>query len=233
MSVVTNDRRLLTPEQIAGLAPDHATLRGARELAGGDNWLSSGYHHSDGRRLLWAEFPESRRPATQTAITLPTLRAACHCAALRFPCRHVVALLLRDDAGRLEPAQPPPWAAGLTRARSAATKPAAPATDDRRRAALLAGMADLHLWLADLTRHGLADLPRRDRRFWNDMADRLAGSYAVEAARELRELALIPGSGPHWPERLLPRLGRLALLAEACRHLDDLPPGEDVYKRQG
>ncbi len=226
MSVVTNDRRLLTPEQIAGLAPDHATLRGARELVGGDSWLSSGNHNTDGRRLLWAEFPESRRPVTQTVITLPTLRAACNCAALRLPCRHVVALLLRDAAGRLEPAEPPPWAAGLTRARSAETKPVAPATDDRRQAALLAGMADLRLWLADLARHGLADLPRRDRRFWGDMADRLAGSYAVEAARELRELAFVLGTSPNWPERLLPRLGRLALLAEACRRLDDLPPGE-------
>lgn len=226
MSVLTNDRRLLTPEQIEGLAPDHATLRTGREFAGDGRWAAAGYSEAGDRRLLWAEFPDKRRPSTHTAVALPALRVACTCAAMRFPCRHVIALLLRDCAGQLPPGPPPDWADGLLRGRSSGEKPVDPAADERREAALRTGMAALRLWLADLARHGLADLPRRDRRFWADMADRLAGAYAVEAARELRELALIPGSGNDWPERLLPRLGRLALLAETFRRLDELPPGE-------
>lgn len=226
MSVVMNDRRLLTPEQIEGLAPDHATLRAARELAGGEKWESSGSLDTDGRRLLWAEFTEGRRAPLQAAVLLPAMRVTCNCAALRFPCRHVLALLWRDAVAPLEPADPPAWTDGLRRGRAGGETAPDPSGEERRVAALAAGMAALRLWLGDLAGHGLADLPRRDRRFWAEMADRLDGAYAVEAARELRELAVIPGSGRDWPERLLPRLGRLALLAEAFRRLDELPPGE-------
>jgi hypothetical protein len=225
MSVVTNDRCLLTPEQIDGLAPDHATLRGARELAGGDQWGASGFSQADSHRLLWAEFSEGRRSPFQTAVMLPTMRVACNCAALRFPCRHVIALLLRDQAGQLPMGSPPAWADSLPRGRSGGERVVDPAADERRVAALVNGMAALRLWLADLAGDGLAILPQRNPN-WARMAERLSGSYAVEIARELPELALMTKSGPDWPERLLPRLGRLALLAEAFRRLDELPLGE-------
>lgn len=228
MSVLIADSfRILALEQIAGMAPDHATWRVADELARGDKWGAAGWSSSAASpngRVLWAEFPENRRADIHTTVALPGMVASCHCAATRFPCRHVIALLLRDRDRAVEYAESPGWVADSPR-RGEGTA-GDPAADTRHRAVLASGMADLQLWLNDLAHQGLAGLPKRDRRFWADAADRLVDAYALEAAREVRELATIPGSALDWPERLLPRLGRLALLCAAFRRLDELSPGE-------
>lgn len=230
MSVGTADAYIvLEHEQIRGLAPDHATLRTADELALSDRWGSHGWSVVElpaGGRLLWAEFPESRRAPTHTVISWPDLRAACSCAATRFPCRHIIALLLRDANDDLPHERQPEWACPALPTDDDDRPADDPAAEARRRAALVAGMADLQRWLGDLAHRGLADLPRRGRAPWLAAANRLDDTYAVEAARELRALATIPGSSAGWPERILPRLGRLALLCAAFGRLDALPPGE-------
>lgn len=222
----TGIRALLDREHIMGLATDNATARAAGELAGADQWQSAGWILSDSpsdARLLWVEFPEARRAPTLTTVSLPDTWATCSCPATRFPCRHVIALLLRDLQGSIAPrSDAPEWAAVAGQS---------PAPDGRheageREAAVVAGMAELRLWLGDLARDGLAGLPKRGRGAWQGAINRLEDAYALEAARELREMAALPGSGNDWPERLLPRLGRLALLAEAFRRLDELPAGE-------
>ncbi|MBP6786081.1 MAG: SWIM zinc finger family protein [Candidatus Promineofilum sp.] len=220
---------ILALEQIAGMAPDHATWRVADELARGEKWGATGWSRpaSPNGRVLWAEFPENRRPDIHTTLALPAMAATCNCAATRFPCRHIIALLLKDRDQSVDYALPPDWVAMADGPRRADGPAAEPAADSRHRAALAAGMADLQLWLNDLAHQGLAGLPKRDRRFWAGAADRLVDAYGFEAAREVRELATIPGSAPDWPERLLPRLGRLALLCAAFQRLDELSPGEE------
>lgn len=221
MSVgISAGSRPLTLEQIRGLAPDYATLRAADDMTCDGGWIALTDDHR-----LWAEFPESR-VTTRATLHLPHLRVACTCSAARFPCRHVVALLLRDAAEKAVPGSAPEWAETMLRDGSADTPPGDSPVEQKRLAALSAGMADLGLWLADLARGGLATLPKRDRRLFHDAADRLANAYAPEVARELREMAAIPGSAADWPERLLPRLGRLALLVEAYRHFDSLSAEE-------
>jgi len=228
MSVLpTEVPRPLAPEQIRGAAPDHATRRAADELARGDHWGQAGWSALDGTagRLLWAEFAEGKRAPVHTTALLPTLRVSCTCPATRFPCRHILGLLLRDQSGALEHLPLPEWATRALSPRQARAD-TAPDQPDPRREKLVAGMADLHRWLGDVARQGLAGLPQRRRQEWLAAADRLADAYAPEAARELRELSLLPGSASDWPELLLPRLGRLALLCAAFQRLGDLSPGE-------
>ena len=224
---LTNVPRLRGPEHIRGAAPDHATRRAADELARGDNWGQAGWSNLDGtdNRLLWAAFAEGKRAPTQTTVLLPALRAACTCPATRFPCRHILALMLRDHSCALEHRPPPDWFSRTPSPRQARAETAA-GQPDARQEKLVAGMADLQRWLGDLARQGLAGLPQRRRQEWLAAADRLVDAYAPEAARELRELSLLPGSAPDWPERVLPRLGRLALLCAAFQRLDALSPGE-------
>jgi hypothetical protein len=233
MSVVASAvQRLPALEHLRGMAPDYATLRAAEELVWRGAWGQCGWsqRHALENRLLWAEFPNGRRPATQTAVLLPELIAVCSCVAARFPCRHILALTLRDHYQALDLDEPPEWASSrIEEARSHRLADALPddsVTDLQRIALLRGGMTDLGLWLADLTRQGLASLPKRDRRLWLDAANRLVDAYAFEAARELRALSLLPGAAPDWPERLLPRLGRLALLSESFRRFDELSLGE-------
>ncbi len=223
-------RALFEREQIEGLATDHATAQGADDLLRGEGWLRAGRVAADasGDELLWAEYPVSRRTPILTTVSLPDLWATCSCVAIRFPCRHIIALLLSDLTEPLPAVDAPDWP-DLTGWRTGArSKPVGSeiTQSPEREAAVIAGMVDLRLWLSDLAREGLADLPRRGRAALTGAANRLEDAYALEAARSLRELAAIPGSGTDWPERLLPGLGRLALLCEAFRHLDTLSPGE-------
>lgn len=217
-------RALFEREQIEGLATDHATARGADDLLRGEGWVAAGRVtlEPSGDELLWAEYPVSRRAPVLATVSLPGLWATCSCAATRFPCRHIIALLLSD----LD--QPFPVTIDVRPDLTGLGKPVRSemAQSAERQAVVVAGMADLRLWLSDLAREGLADLPRRGRAKFLGAANRLEDAYAVEAARALRETAAIPGSGTDWPERLLPGLGRLALLCESFRQLDALSPGE-------
>lgn len=196
-------------------------------MARGDHWGQAGWSEQKeiAGRLLWAEFAEGKRAPAQATVLLPILRVACTCPATRFPCRHILALLLRDQNGTLEQRPLPAWtirppSPRQTRAETPTGQP------DPRHEKLVLGMGDLQRWLSDVARQGLAGLPQRRRQEWLAAADRLVDAYAPEAARELRELSLLPGSATDWPERLLPRLGRLALLCAAFQRLDALSPGE-------
>ncbi len=220
-------RRCLAAEPIRGVAPDYTTLRAAEDLDFKGVWGPHGWATPAGdppERLLWSEFPNGRRDPIQTLFLYPHLHAACTCRKTRFPCRHVIALLLRDWSGELGEAGPPAWAwAGLDAVRDC-NRPLA--ANDGSAAALAAGMADLEMWLGDRIRQGLASLPHQGRRIWFDAADRLVDAYATEPARELRQLSHLPGASPQWSEQVLPRLGRLALLCRAFGRLDELPPAE-------
>ena len=209
---------------IAGLAPDHGTWRAADTLAGGGPPAAWGRLAAGDAVLVWAEFPDGRRAPARASVLLPTLGLECTCVAGHVPCRHVLALLLLDLADEAPPAPAPPWAA--ERLAAANTPPPAPAGDDPHLPAVAAGLAELARWLRDQAGRGLAGLPTAGRRAWLSAADRLDDAYAPAAARELRALAALPGGDADWPERLLPRLGRLMLLAEAFARLDALPPGE-------
>ena len=220
---------------IEGLAPDNGTLRAADTLAREGRARASGcLPAGDDARLLWAAFPEGRRPDALAAILLPYLHVSCTCGGARFPCRHVLALLLINPADATAGA--PPWATARLEAARRATRPsAAPPDSDARIATAATGLGELARWLGDQLDHGLAALPAAGPRPWHAAADRLADAYAPAAARELRQLAALPGNGADWPERLLPRLGRLALLADAFGRRDALPPAEraDVLAAAG
>src|SRR5439155_22470424 len=98
-----------------------------------------------------------------------------------------------------------------------------------REAKVSAGLDDLAVWLGDLVRQGLAQVSGQTRPF-EEQARRLVDAQAPAAARRLQKLAGAVVSGEGWPERLLERLGQLALLVEAWRRIETLPEAqqEDV-----
>jgi hypothetical protein len=233
-AVLTNERPL-NMALLAGMAPDDGTWRAADALAREGKASQWGQAANGDTILLWATFPEGRRSDALASVLLPTLHVACTCGGARFPCRHVLALLLLDHAAPGDPASAPPWAKARLETNRRAARPVAPPADDNRIATAAAGLAELARWLNDRLDRGLVVLPAEGRAPWLAAADRLAAAYAPGAADELRDLATLIGEGDDWPARLLPRLGRLALLAEAFRRLDTLPPGErgDVLAAAG
>ena len=180
MPVVLTEQRL-SPALIEGLAPDNGTLRAADRLAREGQVRASGCLAGDESWLLWAAFPEGRRPDALAAVLLPYLHVSCTCGGARFPCRHVLALLLINPADATAGA--PPWATARLEAARRATRPsAAPPDSDARIATAATGLGELARWLGDQLDHGLAALPAAGPRPWHAAADRLADAYAPAAA---------------------------------------------------
>ncbi|GAA0942217.1 hypothetical protein GCM10009550_13250 [Actinocorallia libanotica] len=88
-----------------------------------------------------------------------------------------------------------------------------------------AGVAELARWLRDQVAHGLAGAERAPHALWDEAARRLVDAQGPALADPVRELAAVPGTGEHWPSRLLEEYGLLHLLVRAHGRREELPPG--------
>jgi hypothetical protein len=82
---------------------------------------------------------------------------------------------------------------------------------------------ELELWLRDLVRNGLAAAQTQPPQYWERMAARLVDAQAPGLARLVREMAGVANSGQDWQARLLERAGRLHLLVEGYKRIQELP----------
>ncbi len=224
----------LTGEQVAALAPDAAALAAGRKLAGGKDWSGLGRSAAS----LWGECKGSA--LYQVRVDLADLTAKCSCPSRKLPCKHALALLLIavERPAAVPPGSEPAWvtewlarrsetAARKEKARErkadAAPDPKARAKRaERRQDRVLEGLEGLDLWMGDLVRTGLAALDANGPATFGEQAARLVDAQAPGIAVRLRRMAALPGSGARWTDRLLPELGRLALLSRAYRRAGTL-----------
>jgi hypothetical protein len=239
---------ILTSDWLQRLAPDAQVLAAGRKLGNPVQWQETGRH--DG--TIWGECRGSA--LYKVGIETGAMAYTCSCPSRKRPCKHVVGLLtlsIEHDSVLLD-ATPPEWVfAWLTRRETRAQRAEAdPAADtlprprdssqqerraDQQRAHILDGISALELWMCDLVRNGLATVEGQAPSFWQHQAARLVDAGAPGLASWVRRLATIPGSSPHWPERLLGELGRIELLIEAYRRVDGLDPllQHDVQTQMG
>jgi hypothetical protein len=225
----------LSSEQALALAPDSSVAASGQKLATERSWQGLGRD----ARAAWGECKGSA--LYQVRVDLSDLATKCTCPSRKFPCKHAVGLLLLVAAERLPSGQPPAWVEEWLSKRSstaerkakreaAGAEGAAPADPEarakrtaERHTRVQRGLEALSLWMEDLVRGGFAGL-EAETAMWNTQAARLVDAQAPGLASQVRQLAALPGSGPDWPQRMLERLGRLALVTEAWRRMDQLPP---------
>jgi hypothetical protein len=192
---------------------------------------------------IWGEFQGSAR--YQVRAALADLSVKCSCPSRKFPCKHGVGLLLMAATApdELPQGAAPSWVTDWLARRAATAEqrekkaeertavahqtqevPRAGKVAERRQARVLAGLDALDLWLDDLLRSGLAQAGTQPTTFWEHQAKRLTDAQAPGLATRLRRIATIPNASPDWPARLLAELGKVTLLSQAYRHIDDLPP---------
>ncbi|HEX2205263.1 MAG TPA: SWIM zinc finger family protein [Longimicrobium sp.] len=234
-----------TPDQVAALAPDAGAAKAGQALASPAKWGALGRD----ARALWGECQGSGSKPYQTAVDEAGPGFRCTCPSRKFPCKHALGLLFLHAGrpGAVPEGAPPPWVAEWIAGREArAEKKAAPPSGEpakapdpeaqakraaRRDERVAAGVEEAARWMEDVVRQGFGTLASRPRGFWETVAARLVDAQAPGAARRVREMAPLPHSGDGWPDRLLERLGRLHLLAEAFRRLDALPgPAQDEVR---
>ncbi|MBN2002986.1 MAG: SWIM zinc finger family protein [Anaerolineae bacterium] len=241
--------KLWTQEQILSQGADAQVGKAARSLTRPAKWQTLAFSEAD--NAIWGEIKGSGKDPYQVAIALDGPAFKCSCPSHKKPCKHAIGLFLTAQANptSLKSETPPSWVAEWLQKRQAAAErkvrretsdsvvdTAAQAKRAARREDLVQqGIDALRLWVGDMLRQGLSELPSQPRSFWETQTARLVDAQAPGLARRLREMAGVPYSGEGWPSRLLDRLGRLHLLLEAYSRLDTLPPDlqEEVRNQIG
>ena len=233
-----------TTEQVLALAPDAASRKAGSKLGVAGPWSGTG---SSGG-AVWGVCKGSGSKPYRTVVDLAGSAGpgySCSCPSRKFPCKHVLGLLLLWAGGDDWAAEPeaPAWADKWLsgRRRRATEKHAAPRGGAqkekdpaaRRRAEsrarqraerITAGVAELEQRLLDLLRSGLAGSEQEGYGLWEETAARMVDAQAPGLAARVRELGAVPASGPGWPARLLEECALIHLLDQGWLHLDELPP---------
>jgi SWIM zinc finger len=229
-------------DRVLALAPDASSRRAAAGLASPASWSGAGAAGD----LVWGLCAGSGQDPYQVIANLAGPSYKCSCPSRKFPCKHVLALLLTWADG-IVPEQGGPsdyaraWQAGAVAAASrrgaaAARRAAGAAADGQDDAAaarrsqqrarrVAAGLAELQTWLRDQVRAGLSGVSADGYRHAEAIAARMVDAQAAGLASALRRLTAIPGSGDGWPARLLDEYAQLHLLARAHDRLGALPAG--------
>jgi hypothetical protein len=224
-------------ERVLALAPDAPAQRTAQSLASGRAWPVTGT--AAGAGAVWGECRGSASAPYRAVVDLSGPAYRCSCPSRKFPCKHVLALLLLWSEGAVpdDAAGPPDWAGSwlMARAFKASRTPQGEPAEPRdpkaaarragqRETRVASGLAELDRWLCDQARQGLAVSQQAGYAHWDDIAARMVDAQAPGPAERLRALASVPHSGAGWDARLLEEYALLHLLAVAYRRQAELPP---------
>jgi hypothetical protein len=232
-------------ERVLALAPDAPSQRAAQSLASARAWSATGAwpatRAAPGAGAVWGECRGSASAPYRAVADLSGPAYRCSCPSRKFPCKHVLALLLLWSQGSVpdDEAGPPDWAGSWLLARAAKASPRGvrgdgspraqgvpggrPPGSARREGRVASGLAELDRWLGDQARQGLAASQQAGYAHWDDIAARMVDAQAPGLAERLRALAAVPHSGAGWDGRLLEEYALLHLLAVAYRRQAELP----------
>lgn len=224
----------LTLEQVEEMAPDASSVAAGKKLMALKNWPELGRSEN----ALWGKCQGSK--VYQVRVDRSNLGYHCNCPSRKFPCKHVLGLLMLTAASpdAVSAADNPDWVdEWLAKRRDRDEKKTAAKSDaprkplderaqkrraEKRESRVRDGLERLDLWLKDIIRSGLAGVEAKSPSFWDEQAKRLVDAQAPGLASRISRLAAIPGSSRDWPGRLLSELGRTKLLLQAWRRIDHL-----------
>jgi hypothetical protein len=237
----------LTPEQVLEMAPDASSAAAGKKLMPLKNWNGLGHNAES----LWGLCQGSA--VYQVKVDLSNFGYHCSCPSRKFPCKHVLGLLLvwTSSPAAVVEAENPSWVADwlarrkqreekkTERQEGEAKKPVDEKSQQKRIAERESRIADglqrLDLWIKDLVRNGLASVETKPPSFWEEQSKRLVDAQAPGLASRIARLSAIPRSSSDWHKRLLAELGKLKLLLFAWQRLDALaiPLQSDVRQILG
>lgn len=223
----------LSEEQVLNLAPDESSKKAGKELSTPSKWVSKGISE----RALWGECQGSGSKPYQTQVDLSNLAFKCSCPSRKFPCKHGLGLLLQYSRNTQafsvqdEPAWVVDWIskrAEKEEKKSEKTeKPVDEAAQVKRAKAreqnVEAGMEELMLWLKDIVRKGILDMPGKDGSFFYTMSKRMIDAQAPGLAGMVKALAAVPFYKEGWQSCFMDQLLRIYLVASGYRNREKLP----------
>ncbi|MBQ9874864.1 MAG: SWIM zinc finger family protein [Thermoguttaceae bacterium] len=235
-------------EQVNAMAPDAASLTAGKKIAS-STWASFGASE----RALWGEFAGSGKNPYQVEVDLRNMGFKCSCPSRKIPCKHVLGLLLTAlDSNPKQDGPEPQWVSDwldkrderAEKKKAKEAKEAGEAEEDKpkktvkkapktpsksseknaakREARVAEGVEQLKTWLSDLIRVGLGSLDPKSK-VWDEEAKRLVDAQAPGLAGIVSSIGEFAAAFPNEREALLGKMGRLALLVEACGKIDKAP----------
>lgn len=225
----------LTEEQVLQLAPDAQSVKAGKGLATPGKWVLKEFNE----RAIWGHCQGSGAKPYQTVINLQDIAFKCSCPSRKFPCKHGLGLLLlyAKQPELFAEAEEPEWVSEWLnkRAEKADKKAQVKITEEKpidakaqakrqekRHQNVLQGIEDLEIWLKDILRNGLLNMPDSISIPFNTMARRMVDAQAPGLSSKL-DLAL-ENYHAHQDNHsvLIEDLGRLYLLAQAYKHIEQL-----------
>lgn len=221
-------------EQVLSLAPDESSKKSGRDLANSSKWVK----REISNRALWGECQGSGKLPYQTQIDLINIAFKCSCPSRKFPCKHGLGLLLlySRDQKLFTQTSEPDWVIDWLdrRAEREEKKPVKKEKENVDPAALAKrqenrlkrvddGVSELRLWVQDIIRNGLIDIPGRDPSYFSNVSKRMVDAQAPGLAGMVRSLGNINFFADGWQGAFLNQLVRIFLLIEGFSRLDQLP----------
>lgn len=222
----------LSEEQIFALAPDESSKKSGKDLANLSKWVSKGANE----QALWGECQGSGSKPYQTQIDLLNIAFKCSCPSRKFPCKHGLGLLLlyARQQQNFTANEPPAWVQEWISKRvekeekkvEKKDKPVDEAAQTKRVQArerkVTDGIEELLLWIKDIIRNGILNIPEKSAAFWDNMAKRMVDAQAPGLGGMIRELSNINFYKEGWQTQFIDQLVKMYLLIQAYKNMGSL-----------
>ncbi len=224
---------------IQSLAPNPAAYSAGKKLAGKEQWQTLAA--SD--RAIWGAIKGSGSNPYLVQIDTTSIAYKCTCPSRQFPCKHSIALMLIHSADALTftTQEEPEWVKGWMDKRVTKEKPKEEKehTDDElaqleknrektqanRLASVKEAADELELWLKDLVRIGLLELPAKKKSDFDRVAARMVDAKAPGLGGWVKTLGKISFDNQQdWQDEALMVISKLFLLVRAIKNFDSHSP---------
>lgn len=234
---------MFTEQQIQKIAPKESAFKAGKKLSSPTGWETL----EKNERAIWGSIKGSGKKPYLVQIDIANIAYKCTCPSRQFPCKHAIALLLvlsKDPASFKASEEPDYVTEWLNKRAERAQKvdreekeiteeekekrtTAKVKRRDDRLQLMFAGIAELKLWLKDLIRIGLLELPNRSPSYFDLMMERMVDSKAPGLAGWIRSLKnLRYHNHNEWHDPALGIISKLFLLINAAEKMNQYSSAE-------
>lgn len=218
----------LTEDQILTLAPDEASRKSGKDLANLSRWVTKG---ASGL-ALWGEAQGSGSKPYQTQVDLSTIAFKCSCPSRKFPCKHGLGLLLlySRHQNTFTDSNAPAWVTEWLSKRAQKEekkaileeRPVDEAAQAKRQQArqqkVANGIEELRLWIKDIVRNGILNMPDKGFGWFESMAKRMVDAQAPGLANLIRNLGETNFYAEGWQTNFMNQLLAIFMVTEGFKN---------------
>lgn len=228
---------MFTEQQIQHLAPKESAFKAGKKLAVASKWENL----NKSGRAIWGSIKGSGKNPYIVQIDIVNLAYKCTCPSRQFPCKHAIGLLLTQSINTSdfieteEPDYVEEWINKRAQRAEKITKEETELTEEEREkrtankakrqgdklTLTMAGISELKLWLTDMIRIGILELPNRPSSYFDNMMERMVDAKAPALAGWIRSLKNLPYKEQMlWQDQSLAIIGKLFLLIKSAENID-------------